>query len=179
VWLDFAAPHEHLIVDVTATIAPTNYIVPAVVGSFPLFGSMAMRAQQAKLETDLRTSSSLGMPFIKYVHEYYPFPLEDGGRLAPMAVDLVDRLAILVVVRRFISSMGTVDSLSLRYESYARTECVRRSTSISSRQFIGDVRREFMQNLSSVLRGTRSSYLRDALHECGAAVVACLLAPRD
>jgi hypothetical protein len=27
--------------------------------------------------------------------------MEDGGRLAPVAVELVDRLAILVVVRRF------------------------------------------------------------------------------
>jgi hypothetical protein len=35
-----------------------------------------------------------------------------------MAVDLVDRLAILMATRRF-SSMGAADSRSLRYESYA------------------------------------------------------------
>jgi hypothetical protein len=75
---------------------------------------MAMRAQQAKMDVDLRTSSSRGTPSIKSVHDYYPFALEDGGRLAPMAVDLVDRLAIMVAFRRF-PSMGAADSNSLRF----------------------------------------------------------------
>jgi hypothetical protein len=43
--------------------------------------------------------------------------MEDGGRLAPMAAKLVDRLAILVDVRRF-PCMGAADSRSLRSESY-------------------------------------------------------------
>jgi hypothetical protein len=30
-----------------------------------------------------------------------PFALEDGARLAPMAAKLVDRLSLLVAVRRF------------------------------------------------------------------------------
>jgi hypothetical protein len=33
--------------------------------------------------------------------DYYPFGPEEGGRLAPMAGELVDRLAILVALRRF------------------------------------------------------------------------------
>jgi hypothetical protein len=65
-----------------------------------------MGPQQAKLDADLRTSSSLGTPSIQYIHEYYPFALGEGGRLAPMAVNLVDRLAILVVVRRFSSMIA-------------------------------------------------------------------------
>jgi hypothetical protein len=47
-----------------------------------------------------------------------PFAIGDGGWLAPMATELVDRLAILVVVRRF-PGMGANDSRSLRYDSYA------------------------------------------------------------
>jgi hypothetical protein len=43
--------------------------------------------------------------------------MEDGGRLAPMAVELADRLAILVVVRRF-PCMGVADSHSLRYDNF-------------------------------------------------------------
>jgi hypothetical protein len=75
---------------------------------------MAMMAQQAKMNVELRTSSSLGTPSIQSVHDDYPFALEDGGRLSPtMAVDLVDRLAILVAFRRF-PSMGAADSRSLR-----------------------------------------------------------------
>jgi hypothetical protein len=37
----------------------------------------------------------------------------DGGRLAPMAVELVDRLDILATIRRF-HGMGATDSRSLR-----------------------------------------------------------------
>jgi hypothetical protein len=37
-----------------------------------------------------------------------------------------------------------------------------------------DVRREFMKRLSATLHGTLSSYLRDALQEGSADVVACL-----
>jgi hypothetical protein len=44
--------------------------------------------------------------------------MEDGGRLAPMAAELVDRLAILVVVRRF-HGMGVADSRCLRSYSVA------------------------------------------------------------
>jgi hypothetical protein len=40
---------------------------------------------------------------------------EDGGRLAPIAVELVDRLAILVAIHRFLGmGSGSVDSRSLR-----------------------------------------------------------------
>jgi hypothetical protein len=41
-----------------------------------------------KLHANLRTSVALGTPSFQSVHEYYPFPLEDGERLAPMAVEL-------------------------------------------------------------------------------------------
>jgi hypothetical protein len=63
--------------------------------------------------------------------------MEDGGQLAPMAVELVDRLAILVVVRRF-PNMGDVDSPSLRSDSYVCMQhFVRRTTSVPFRRFCG------------------------------------------
>jgi hypothetical protein len=43
---------------------------------------------------------------------HHSFAPEDGGRLAAMAVELVDRLAILVAVRHFLG-MGETDSRSL------------------------------------------------------------------
>jgi hypothetical protein len=86
-------------------------------------------------------------------YDYYPFAMEDGGRLAPMAVELVGRLAILVVVRRF-PCMGANDSRSLRSGNYVRMpHFVRRTTSLPFRRFLGGVRREFMQLLSDALRG--------------------------
>jgi hypothetical protein len=56
------------------------------------------------------TSSSLGTPFILSINSYFPFALEDGGWLAPMMVDLVDHLAILVLVRS-CPSVGAAGSI--------------------------------------------------------------------
>jgi hypothetical protein len=54
-----------------------------------------------------------------------PHP-EDGSRLAPMAVEMVDRLVILVDDRR-CPSLAAADSRTLRCHRYARIkECVRR-----------------------------------------------------
>jgi hypothetical protein len=78
------------------------------------------------------------------MRDYYPFAMEDGGRLAPKAVELVDRLAILVAVRHF-PGMGATDSLSQHSRIYVREHhFVRRFTYAPFRRFLGDVRRKFM-----------------------------------
>jgi hypothetical protein len=63
----------------------------------------------------------LGTPSVQSIHDYYPFAMEDGGRLAPMAAELDDRLAILVAIRRF-PSMGDADSRSLCSGDYVRMQ---------------------------------------------------------
>jgi hypothetical protein len=80
-----------------------------------------------QLDADLRTSALFGMPS---VHDYNPVALEDGGRLAPMAAELVDRLAILVAV-------GAVDSRSLRSDSYVRMQHFVRRSHVPFRRFLG------------------------------------------
>jgi hypothetical protein len=108
-------------------------------------------AQQGKLDADLRTSALLGTPSVQSVHDYYPFALEDGSRLAPMAAELVDRLAILVAVRRF-HGMGPWGPLTLVPCSYVRMQhFVRRSTSVPFRRFLGDVRREYVNSCNAFL----------------------------
>jgi hypothetical protein len=63
--------------------------------------------------------------------------MEDGGRLAPMAAKLVDRMANFVAVFRF-PGMGATDSCSLRFDIYVRMQhFVRRTTSIPSSVFWG------------------------------------------
>jgi hypothetical protein len=62
VWLDFMAPHRHLVVDVTVTIARTNTNVPRIGDRLPLPGSHELGAQHGKLDVDLRTSALLGTP---------------------------------------------------------------------------------------------------------------------
>jgi hypothetical protein len=168
------APHRHLVVDVTVTSARTNTNVPRIGARLPLHGSLALGAQQGKLDADLRISALLGTPSVQSVHDYYPFAVENGSRLAPMAAELVDRLAILVVVLRF-PGMGAANSRSLRSDSYVHMQHFdRRSTCVPFRRFLGDVRREFMQRLSAALHGTLGSYLRDAFQEGTADAVACL-----
>jgi hypothetical protein len=109
----------------------------------PIPGSLALEAQHDKFDADLHTSVLLGTPSVQSVHYYYPIALEDGGRLAPMATKFVDRLAILVAVRRF-PGIGEVDSRTLRYDNYVRIQhFVRRTTCVPFRRFWGNVRREF------------------------------------
>jgi hypothetical protein len=88
------APHSHLALDVTVISARTNTNVPRIGARLPLHGSLALGAQHGRLNADLRTYALLGTPSVQSIHDYYPFAMEDGGWLAPMADKLVDRLAI-------------------------------------------------------------------------------------
>jgi hypothetical protein len=92
-----------------------------------------------------------------------------------MADEMVDRLAILVAIRRFLD-MGVANSRSLRFDSCVRMQhFISRSTFVSFRRFWGNVPRQLMQRLFAPLHGTLGSYLRDALHEGSVDVVASLL----
>jgi hypothetical protein len=84
-----------------------------------------------------------------------------------LAAELVDRLAILGVVRRFHGMpMGAAYSRSLRSDNFVHMQhFVRRTTYVPFWRFWGDVRREFMQRHSLALHGTQDSYLRDAFQE--------------
>jgi ABC-type microcin C transport system permease subunit YejE len=103
--------------------------------------------------------------------------MEDGGMLAPMAAELVDRLAFL---RQFVASLTWV-RLSF-------VVCAPRVAPVCNILFIellfhfvgflGVVRREFMQRLSTALHGTLGSYLRDALHWGIDDTGTCLHVPR-
>jgi hypothetical protein len=99
-WLDFVAPHRRLVVDVTVTSACTNTNVPHIGARLPLPGNLALGAQHGKLDADLHISALLSTPSVQSVHDYYPFVLEDGGRVAPMAVELFDRMATMLVAFR-------------------------------------------------------------------------------
>jgi hypothetical protein len=138
----FRAPHRHLVVNVTVTSARTNTNVTHIGARLPLPGNLVFGPQQGQLDADLRTSALLGSALVQSVHEYCPFALEDGGRLAPMAVELViSRPAIWVVICRF-NVMGDVDSRSLRYYNYVCMQHMFGYLCYLS-TFWGDVRREF------------------------------------
>jgi hypothetical protein len=81
------APHWHLVVDVTVASARTNTNIPRICARLQLLGSLGLGAQHGKLDADLRTFALLGTPSDQSIHDYYPFAMEDGGRLAPMAAE--------------------------------------------------------------------------------------------
>jgi hypothetical protein len=87
-----------LSVGTTVTSARKKCSVPVMGAPLPPRDSLAIWDQQAKLGVNLCTSSSLGTPSFHFAHNYYPFALDHGGRLAPMAVDIVVRLTVLVSV---------------------------------------------------------------------------------
>jgi hypothetical protein len=96
-----------------------------------------------------------------------------------MTVELVDRMAILVAIRRFPCMRGAADSRPLRYNTFVNMQYfVCRSTSLPFRRCLGDVRREFMQRLHDALHGTLDSYFHDTLQEGDADAVARLSVPR-
>jgi hypothetical protein len=117
----------------------TNTNVPRIGARLPLFGSLTLGAQHDKLDADLRTYAMLDTPSVHSIHDYYPLAMEDGGRLAPMAAELFDRLAILVAVRP-CPGIGTVDSRSLRSDNYVHMRhFVRKTTYFPFRRFLGDL----------------------------------------
>jgi hypothetical protein len=76
---------------VTVTSARTNTNVPRIGARLLLLGSLALGAHNGKLDAGLRTFALLGTPLVQSIHDYYPFTMEDWGRVAPMATELVDR----------------------------------------------------------------------------------------
>jgi hypothetical protein len=51
-----------------------------------------LQAHHGKLDAGLGIFALLGTPSVQSIHDYYPFAIENGGRLAPtMAGELVDR----------------------------------------------------------------------------------------
>jgi len=175
-WLNFSRPHRHLVVDVTVTSARTNSNVLRSRVRRRVPGALGLAAQQKKFDRDVRASACAGTPPLHTVHDYYPFAVEDGGRLAPLACELLDRLAILVALRRF-PGFGAHVARSLRSESFLRMKkFVRDSTSPSFRRFLGEVRREFYQKISIVLHSTLGSYLADVVQGGRAAARGCFSA---
>jgi hypothetical protein len=105
----------------------------------------------------------LGTPSIQSVHDYYPFALEDGGRLSPTAVELFDRLAIMVVVHRIVG-MDSAVSCPMRSDNSIRMKEVLLNMFLSARCWGLYVRREVILCNAFVCL-FMGSYLRDALRE--------------
>jgi hypothetical protein len=95
-----------------------------------------------------------------------------------MAGELVDRLTIMVAVRRFLGT-GDVPSRTLRSDNDAHMKAFVCCSAFGPfRRFHGDWRREFMQRLLTGPYGTLGSCLRDNFQEESVDAVAYLPVPR-
>jgi hypothetical protein len=63
-WFGYTLRRHHLVVVVTVASARTNINVSHIGARLPLPGSLALGAQQGKLDADLRTSALLGTPSV-------------------------------------------------------------------------------------------------------------------
>jgi hypothetical protein len=134
-----------------------------------------MRAQQAKLYAYL--SPHFALPwhamYSIYPRLLYPFAQGDGGWLAPMAVDMVYRLAILVFNASPPSMYGRGAPFSRTHEYNGPTPAFmpairtfRRSISFPARRCLGLMEMRVGNNIFVVVHGTLGSHLHDALKEC-------------
>jgi hypothetical protein len=64
VWLDFMAPHRHLVVDAKVSSARTNTNVPRIGTRLRISSSLELGAQHGKLDADLRASALLDTPSV-------------------------------------------------------------------------------------------------------------------
>jgi hypothetical protein len=78
-WLDFVAPHKHVVVYVSLISVRTISSVSLACPMLHLPGSLATGAHHAEPDAYLHTAYSLGTTSSQPVREYFPFALEDGG----------------------------------------------------------------------------------------------------
>jgi hypothetical protein len=74
VWLDFVAPHRHIVVDVTVTSARTNTNVPHIGARLPLPGSLALGAQHGKLDADMLYTFPLCLARLRFSRSMTTIP---------------------------------------------------------------------------------------------------------
>eukprot|EP00873_Tetraselmis_striata_P037624 jgi/Tetstr1/457888/TSEL_044407.t1 len=100
-------------------------------------GIAATEAEHAKLAADRASSAP-----VQGVHRYYPFVVEDRGRLGKSALTVVYIFAVLLAVRNFPGGPS------------APTSCFLRGQSVQAlRNFVAGQPAEFRRHLSRTRRG--------------------------
>eukprot|EP00873_Tetraselmis_striata_P021590 jgi/Tetstr1/441854/TSEL_030066.t1 len=112
-----------------------------------ILGIAATDAEQAKLAADRASSAP-----VQGVHRYYPFVVEDRGRLGKSALTVVCIFAVLLAVRNFPGGPS------------APTSCFLRGQSVQAlRNFVASQPAEFRRHLSRTRRGRVSACVHGTL----------------
>eukprot|EP00873_Tetraselmis_striata_P001538 jgi/Tetstr1/421802/TSEL_012705.t1 len=117
-------------------------------------GIAATEAEHAKLAADRASSAP-----VQGVHRYYPFVVEDRGRLGKSALTVVYIFAVLLAVRNFPGGPSTPTSCFFRGQSVQALRNFVASQPAEFRRHLSRTRRGLLQRVSACVHGTLGGIL--------------------
>eukprot|EP00873_Tetraselmis_striata_P003980 jgi/Tetstr1/424244/TSEL_001437.t1 len=117
-------------------------------------GIAATEAEHAKLAADRASSAP-----VQGVHRYYPFVVEDRGRLGKSALTVVYIFAVLLAVRNFPGGPSAPTSCFLRGQSVQALRNFVAGQPAEFRRHLSRTRRGLLQRVSACVRGTLGGIL--------------------
>eukprot|EP00873_Tetraselmis_striata_P043331 jgi/Tetstr1/463595/TSEL_008474.t1 len=117
-------------------------------------GIAATEAEHAKLAADRASSAP-----VQGVHRYYPFVVEDRGRLGKSALTVVYIFAVLLAVRNFPGGPSAPTSCFLRGQSVQALRNFVAGQPAEFRRHMSRTRRGLLQRVSACVHGTLGGIL--------------------
>eukprot|EP00873_Tetraselmis_striata_P018750 jgi/Tetstr1/439014/TSEL_027506.t1 len=117
-------------------------------------GIAATEAEHAKLAADRASSAP-----VQGVHRYYPFVVEDRGRLGKSALTVVYIFAVLLAVRNFPGGPSAPTSCFLRGQSVQALRNFVAGQPAEFRRHLSRTRRGLLQRVSACVHGTLGGIL--------------------
>eukprot|EP00873_Tetraselmis_striata_P034740 jgi/Tetstr1/455004/TSEL_041862.t1 len=117
-------------------------------------GIAATEAEHGKLASDRASSAP-----VQGVHRYYPFVVEDRGRLGKSALTVVYIFAVLLAVRNFPGGPSAPTSCFLRGQSVQALRNFVARQHAEFRRHLSRTRRGLLQRVSACVHGTLGGIL--------------------
>ena len=117
-------------------------------------GIAATTAESGKYTKDRNSSAP-----VQFVHRFYPFIVEDRGRLGADARLAIFIFSVLIAAKTFPEDPNMDLSRLLRSYSVPELKQYVADSRATFRMHVGQVKRHIMQRLSAVIHGTLGSIL--------------------
>ena len=126
-------------------------------------GVAAASAEARKYRNDRSSSAP-----VQYVHRFYPFVVEDRGRLGTAATTAIFIFSVLIATRTFPEDPNPELSRFLRSYSVPALRDFVADSRASFRLHVSHVKRNILQRLSAVVHGTLGSILATGIQAANA-----------
>eukprot|EP00873_Tetraselmis_striata_P038529 jgi/Tetstr1/458793/TSEL_045177.t1 len=143
--------------DYMIDFACVSSTTPTCLGQRPRWctpGIAATEAERNKLAADRASSAP-----VQVVHRYYPFVVEDRGRLGKSALTVVYIFAVLLAVRNFPGGPSAPTSCFLRGQSVQALRNFVARQPVEFRHHLSRTRRGLLQRVSACVHGTLGGIL--------------------